>query len=648
MYKIEYRADIDGLRAIAVMMVVGYHAGITGFSGGFLGVDVFFVISGYLIGRILLKVLSEGVTGLPGFWWRRFRRILPLQLFVIALALVAGIVLFSPRYLEDLAQSALAAMFFMSNILFYREADYFSAQAGLKPLLHTWSLAIEEQFYLLLPLLLLFQRRLCRLTGYLLLAFALMSLGWLWLNVGEKGTFYLLQFRAWQLLAGVGIAYFLQHRMPLQVPSWLPVMAVTLLLTLMLVYQKDWPAPSWVNLMAVVLAALLLATQTSRSWLNGSMLVWTGQRSYGIYLWHFPVFACFRHWSQLAPDPLEITLGILLTLLLAAATFQRIEEFYRYRSSSKQVLLWTGCLLVLNIALVIFILMSKGHLSWNNYALPVSHVGDLRQNGQVCFSRTSQPCQWQQPDKTPLYLVGDSHAATLALPLSQSSDFGLVDLTMEGCQPAVQFYRQRGACTLRYQQYRLEYLRSAPAGVVVLLGRLPLNLSESGASNQGVIEQVPPIKFIRAGDGASAKEQPAALQHDLQTLVDLLEAAGHRIVIVYPVPEFAFHVPDAFYQQQRFGNMELSLTLDSKIFAQRVRQSYQLFDSLQGSRVLRVFPQQMICQAGQGNCQATDPRLLYFDDDHLSLAGSERLVQLIHQTVFGEWPELSRYNLKSP
>ncbi|TXH93121.1 MAG: acyltransferase [Rheinheimera sp.] len=634
MAKLEYRGDIDGLRAIAVVLVVFYHANIPGFAGGFFGVDVFFVISGFLIGSVLLQSIDSGISALPQFWWRRFKRILPLQLLVTALTLAVGLAILSPRYLNDLAQSALASMLFLSNILFYREADYFSAQAGLKPLLHTWSLAIEEQFYLLLPLLLLLARRLGKGGLALLVAVTVVSFALLMVKQGDKSTFYLLQYRAWELLSGVCVAWYLQNRPERRIPLWGQLLCLSLLMMLVIFYDKSQPAPGLLTLLPVICTCLLLASFTPYSALQSPLLCWLGQRSFGLYLWHFPVFAFFRHWSQQPPAWPETLAGLVLTCGLAAFSYRLIEEYFRYHSPVRQVLCWTGGLALLNIALVLGILHQRGQFDWNDLQLPESHVGQLQQEGRSCFSRTETPCQWLKPGKDPLYLVGDSHAATLAKPLSQNSSWSLIDLTMEGCQPALNFHRQQGPCTVQYQQHRLQLLQQMPAGIVVLLGRLPLNLTETGASNQQVTEQVPPVRFVRYPDGVSAKAQPAALQADLQQLTDLLGKAGHLVVWVYPVPEFGFHVPDAYYQQQRFGNNELALQLAEAVFRQRTAQSYQMLDQLKGTHIIRVYPQQLFCSAATGHCSAGEQaRLWYFDDDHLSLAGSEMLVKQITQAI---------------
>lgn len=200
-----YRPEIDGLRAIAVMSVILYHAGFTAFSGGFVGVDVFFVVSGFLITSILVNDLSRGTFSIARFVERRARRILPALFLVIGACLVPAWILLVPHEFESFSRSIVAVVFFVSNIVFWRESDCFDTASAEKPLLHTWSLAVEEQYYLLFPLFMLLVWRLDRRANTLILVvLALFSLAlseWSSIRMASA-NFFLLPTRAWQLLIG--------------------------------------------------------------------------------------------------------------------------------------------------------------------------------------------------------------------------------------------------------------------------------------------------------------------------------------------------------------------------------------------------------------------------------------------------------------
>ena len=220
MIDFKYRPDVDGLRAVAVTLVLLFHAGL-GFSGGFIGVDVFFVISGFLITGLILKEQESGKFSLANFWVRRIRRIIPAATVVVVAVLVAGFFILLPRDYEDLGKSAIAQQLMLSNVYFWRNTGYFDGPADLKALLHTWSLAVEEQFYLGYPFLMMLLHRFGRKVTVGALTF--LGVGSLIVSVygvehHPSATFFLLPTRAWELLIG-GLICFLPK--PTRVPSWL-------------------------------------------------------------------------------------------------------------------------------------------------------------------------------------------------------------------------------------------------------------------------------------------------------------------------------------------------------------------------------------------------------------------------------------------
>ena len=214
-----YRAEIDGLRALAVLPVILFHAGFKWFSGGFVGVDVFFVISGYLITTIIISDLAEGKFSIVNFYERRARRILPALFFVMVVCLPFAILLLAPSDLKDFGQSLVSTATFSSNILFWWERGYFGTALELKPLLHTWSLAVEEQYYIIFPLFLTLSWKfgIRKITIFLMLIFLIsLSLAHFTSIYGIfdriiTGSFYLIPTRAWELLLGVFIAIYFYH-----------------------------------------------------------------------------------------------------------------------------------------------------------------------------------------------------------------------------------------------------------------------------------------------------------------------------------------------------------------------------------------------------------------------------------------------------
>ncbi len=337
-----YRPEVDGLRAIAVVPVLLFHAGVGAFHGGYVGVDVFFVLSGYLITSIIRSELQAGAFTLAGFYERRARRILPALFVVVAASIWPAWLLMAPHQLKDFSQSLVAVAAFASNVLFWLESGYFEASAELKPLLHTWSLAVEEQYYLLFPLLLLALRRLGgKPTAVVLALIAIASLALAqWSSSRHPGAnFYLLHTRAWELLAGALVA--LKPGVPGEPPArgadawgWL---GLALVLGAVFAFDHTTPFPSLWTIVPVLGSVLLVRFARSDAGVGRLLasrpLVGLGLISYSLYLWHQPLLAFLRiRRGESELDALAITAFLLLSLALAAASYRWVERPFRSRS----------------------------------------------------------------------------------------------------------------------------------------------------------------------------------------------------------------------------------------------------------------------------------------------------------------------------
>lgn len=296
-----YRADIDGLRAVAVMGVVLYHAGL-GVPGGYVGVDIFFVISGFLITGLILKDLERGSFSMVNFWERRARRIFPALAVVVATCLVVGWFLMLPFGYLVMAQSAIALTFFASNFQFWRTADYFGPVAEENLLLHTWSLSVEEQFYLIVPLLMvaLYSLRKRALLPWAAACGVIVSLvlsEW-WLRHDPSGAFYLLPSRTWELATGSLLAFARPFR-PAFKPAWIGVFGLLLILFSYLFYSEKTAFPGIAAIPPVLGTALIIWSGNAGQTLFHRAVAWQplvhiGLLSYSLYLWHWPIFALHR------------------------------------------------------------------------------------------------------------------------------------------------------------------------------------------------------------------------------------------------------------------------------------------------------------------------------------------------------------------
>lgn len=474
----KYRADIDGLRALAVLPVIAYHMGIGGIPGGFTGVDIFFVISGYLIcGIIYNSAISDNFSWLD-FYKRRCLRILP-PLFVVLLAtMIFGYYHLLPAQFTDLSNSALAALLSASNIFFWKTTGYFDGPADLKPLLHTWSLAVEEQFYILFPVVLLLVIRLFRhrTTQVMLLVIAgslLLSI----YGVTRKPTFtfYMLPTRAWELALGGIIAIAgleaktahysatLKHGMSLA--------GLGLILFGFLWLDTTLPFPAW-NALYPCLGSFLIILAGQQSVVSRLLalkpVVYIGMISYCLYLWHWPIIVYSRMFFNIEPGVRELVI-LALTFGLAVASRYLIEIPFRYR------LAWVSPGRIVTASVIGLAVMAsgavyKGHISnssgqFSAEALALAQYSeyskmpefDYQYRRGQCFvdgkNEEDKPfnrefCLKTSSTAKNYVMIGDSHAAHLwrAVSLAAGEGVNVIQATSAGCKP---LYKQdlRNPCT---------------------------------------------------------------------------------------------------------------------------------------------------------------------------------------------------------
>ena len=342
----KYRTEIDGLRALAVVPVILFHAGFDLFSGGFIGVDVFFVISGYLITTILIEDIEHKRFSILSFYERRARRILPALFFVMLICIPFAWMWMLPSQMKDFSQSLVAVSLFASNILFWRESGYFGPAVEKKPLIHTWSLAVEEQYYVLFPIFLILAWRFGKNRVFWMIvvmaAISLLLSEWGWRNKASA-NFYLAPTRAWELFAG-SIAAFIVQKQGVRKNNFLALLGLSAIIFSTFAYDKSTPFPS-VYTLVPVLGAFLLILFAEKETLTAKLLgtkvfVSIGLISYSAYLWHQPLFAFARIRMFDQPSLLLMLVLSMSSLLLAYLSWKYIEQKFRVRKclSSKSIL----------------------------------------------------------------------------------------------------------------------------------------------------------------------------------------------------------------------------------------------------------------------------------------------------------------------
>jgi peptidoglycan/LPS O-acetylase OafA/YrhL len=475
-----YRPEIDGLRALAVLPVIAFHAGFSWFSGGFVGVDVFFVISGYLITSILVTEQASGRFSVAGFYERRARRILPALFLIVATCLPLAWLLMTPMQLKAFAQSVIAVSLFGSNVLFRRTTGYFDTVADEQPLLHTWSLGVEEQYYIVFPIVLLLTWRLgFRSLWWAVGSVAVLSLGisQVLLDAGhESAPFFLAPPRAWELLIGSMLAIWMSRepvleRFDARLCTTLAAVGLALIVVSSVAYTGATQFPGIHALPPTLGTALIITFADRRTWiakfLSLRWVVGVGLISYSAYLWHHPLFAFARVYAHETPSPWAFGGLALLSLALAYLTFRFVEKPCRDRSkfTRRQVFAWSA---VGSVALIG--LGTAGHLTRGfdeaykarlepddlalaqkiDRAVATGELRALVDDGACHFSDRSL-----SPDFRARYaacslksgpaviVLGDSHAVDLynAMAMAAHTEF-VVSLSMPSCRP----YQMRAGC----------------------------------------------------------------------------------------------------------------------------------------------------------------------------------------------------------
>ena len=530
-----HRPDIDGLRALAIVPVVLYHVGARGCFGGFVGVDVFFVISGYLITGILVRELERGGISLRDFYRRRVLRIFPALFAMLAACAAVAWAAMLPGEFAAFARSTFATALFSSNLFFWRESGYFAPAAHSIPLLHTWSLAVEEQFYLFWPLILMAVPRASRrwlpwLAGAIAAAsFALAA----WqLPRDSTAAFYLIPARTWELMAGALLAWVPARAFASRALREAAALAgLAAILFAVKTYNQDTPFPGPAALVPVAGAAALLAAGASGATWTGRLLslrplAFIGAISFSLYLWHWPVIV-FSQTVLYLEQTAAVRCGIVaVSLVLAVASWRFVETPFRASGSAA----WPARLVLRRAALLIAVFLASSSITVAARGFPdrfdasqqaigayEDYAGDRAYRAGSCF--VVQPgdpfdaptCLAIAPGRRSLLIVGDSHAAHLwpGLHAAAGMDVSVLQATSTGCRPVLAPVSAREpACRAFFRSLFVDWLPSHPVDVVVLAGRW------------------------QASDLAL-----------LDATVSQLQGHAGRIVVVGPVPQYAAALP---------------------------------------------------------------------------------------------------------
>ena len=630
----KYRAEIDGLRALAVLPVILFHAGFELFGGGFVGVDVFFVISGYLITTIIISEMAEEKFSIVNFYERRARRILPALFFVMAVCLPFAWLWLTPNELRDFGQSLIAASTFSSNILFWLESGYFDTAAELKPLLHTWSLAVEEQYYILFPIFLMLTWRLGLKWILILLSIVFfVSLGisqWGAYN-SPTANFFLLPTRGWELLVGVFAAFYLKYNTHLKshvINQMLSLLGFGMITYSIIAFDKTTPFPSLYALIPTIGTGLLILCAVPKTFVHRLLslqyIVGIGLISYSTYLWHQPLLAFARHRTLGEVSELTLISLCLTSLIMAWFSWRYVEQPFRDRKKIKRYLIFilSGFMILMFTSIGIVTHFTSGFSDRVPMELRPNTLKKMPENCNFNFSKNVKIKDLDECIfSADIFLVGDSHAESIGFALEkklQKTGQNLAVLTHAGCLPIKDIGRknQPQSCK-KFIEFLYNHI-FINNNTVVISSRWRLNIEGTRYDNgEGGIE---------SGDSGQVYITNQNSQKDLKLFIvqkirEIKEVTN--LILINQIPEVGINVP-----QWYFFKFDTPLTHSYTEYKKQNNSINEMFESIEGIKFLQT--DILVCNDMSLRCiTRLGKEILYYDDDHPSTAYAELIAEQV-------------------
>ena len=671
----KYRADIDGLRAIAIMSVIGYHAFPDWVKGGFVGVDVFFVISGFLISTIIFGGLDKDAFSFKEFYARRIKRIFPALILVMTACYALGWFVLLPDEYKQLGKHIAAGAGFVSNLFFWQEAGYFDSAAETKPLLHLWSLGIGEQFYIVWPLLLYLTWK--KRFNLLFLTIVIIAISFA-VNLGKVHgdavqAFYSPVSRFWELMLGSLLAYLTLHKVSLWdgvkhkigaalgriAPDNTPakdnfvlrniqsLIGALLIGVAVLVVSREKAFPGWWALLPT-LGAYLVISAGPQAWLNRAVLshravVWFGLISYPLYLCHWPLLSFARIVEAGTPAREIRFAAVLIAIFLAWLTYRLVEKPIRFGGHGKA-----------NVIVLCVLMVATGYVGFSTYKhdglsfrTEIKKAQDLFDTPPI-WKYIGCPAEFLSPPHSPdicvlssgkaptLAIFGDSHALHLFygiaeldknntwLAIGNSSCPPIVGI--EVAMPLLYGQQTRLPQDCRHKSEKtLEYLLNTPSINTVVFSFFGNNYTSNisfSADYKNAHFELADIKLSRPGYGASSENKIDLFYSGIERAINALEQKGKSIIIVIDISELPFFPRDCINSPALFRS-DHTCKLPKSIALERQKELrgmlYRLVTAHPKVRLYDSF--NSLCDKETCNFE-NDDILLYRDSHHLSIRGS--------------------------
>ena len=674
-----YRKDIDCLRGISVLAVILYHFKFNYFSGGYLGVDIFFVISGFLITSIILEEISLEKFSLINFYERRIRRLFPALIVVIITTSFLFEIVFLETEIKKLVVSIISTILFYANFYFQDIGSYFSPLNEQQPLLHTWSLSIEEQFYLIFPIFLVLFFKKINLAFILIILFALFSISLSQFGGNLKFSypyvenhlsffalpqfaFYFTLTRIWEILVGCLLALFLFNNKKNFENRYLVLLGYLLIVLSILFFDRNTLHPSIITLIPIT-GTLLVLLYSSENFnesgvfviFNNYILLKIGLISYSLYLWHQPIYQFFNQIYFIDSNNLVKFFIIFLLLILSFFSFKFIEQPFRDKRkiSQKNIFIFYILSTILIILFCLYSLYLRDFSKkYSALVYDISNFSKYYENNNFNCSTSAEnyispnnACILGNEQKTELALIGDSHLDIISKELKKELTLlgvSAYQFSYGGCVPSLNLkvYNDKRYICNKYFTEVLDKLKNEPdIKKIVLFSRWSFNLKGERFNNkEGGIEIGSGHYFIPINSDVlvEKKIRQEEILNNIEIFIKKIKNLDKDIYIVMPTPEMGWEVPNNLARILHYKNKieKNTLSISKKVFDERNSEIYKFFSNLKQKYNLNlIYPNDIFCE--DLKCFSHKNNIpLFFDDDHLSIEGAKLLSKKIINHIY--------------
>ena len=661
--KLKYNSAFDGLRGIAAISAVVYHAKFYVndtpiLTGGYLGVDIFFILSGFLISHIIYSEIIEKRFVLFNFIERRVRRILPTLLFIIIISYPFFFLTMLPIDLNNYSKSIFYTIGFLSNSYFhYQGIEYGGISGYLKPFLHTWSVAVEIQLYIIFTIVLFFSIKYFKKYIFLILligCLASLSIAGVHSRTHPSFNYYMVFARIWEFSIGSILAFTIIFKSKIiekvsrNLKELLLLVGFLFIICSMIIFDSKTLHPSLITLFPVLGTSIIILINSENLTLNKVLvfkpLSYIGLISYSFYLWHYPIFA-FARLNNIFDSFYQKIICIFISFLLSVVTYHLIEKIFR-----NKILINKKKFFILMISALLIIFLCNDTLTKNHLKnMPNDLINfdfrpwqKLRNKTNIICHNNPNFCKFiKKKEYKNIYIIGDSHIAVLMDDFKKryidETETNLITMTT-GCF-GIRGFKYRDApnitCTTEYYERIIQTIRESKNNIIIMGARFPLYLSGGRYFDnmEGGIEG--------DGDFFSSLESinnSLTLEEGYTKFIKDLLDLSNNLVLIYPIPEVGFDVPRKIY-----GAIERSKDIDEKnvlenikittsyeVYLERSSKTFEMFNKINNRKLIRIYPDKIFCNKVSNRCIThTENEILYSDDNHLSVSGAKMLNNII-------------------